>query len=70
MKKADELYKMLFEKLAELQDGRIKKDNPDFAKHLAIELGLLYDILGDLVPEEYWEEIEVERYWYIIEGGE
>ena len=54
MKTREELHKMLFERLAELQDGRIKTDNPEFAEHLAIELGLLYDILGDDVPEEYW----------------
>ena len=34
-------------------------------KHEAIELGLLYDILGDEVKEEYWEAIEQERYFYL-----
>lgn len=58
MKNKDELLKMLFARLAELQDGRIKEDNPDYAKQLRTELALLYDILGEEVPETYWEQIE------------
>lgn len=58
MKNKDELLKMLFARLAELQDGRIKEDNPDYAKQLSVELALLYNILGEDVPESYWEQIE------------
>lgn len=65
MKNLDELLKMLYVRLAELEDGRIKKENPDYAKHEAIELGLLYDILGNEVKEGYWDRIEKERYWYL-----
>ena len=65
MKNKDELLKMLYERLTELEDGRIKTENPEFAKHEAVELGLLYDILGEEVKEAYWERIEKERYWYI-----
>ena len=58
MKTKQELLEMLFAKLAELQDGRIKTVNPIIAKKLQVELNLLWDILGDDVPEEYWEQIE------------
>ena len=51
---------MLFSRLAELQHGGIKIENPEYAKQDANELSLLYDILGDEVPEEYWEQIEKE----------
>ena len=60
MKTKQELLSMLYSKLAELQDGRIKVNNPTFAEQLKIELALLYDILGDDVPEELWEQIEKE----------
>lgn len=60
MKTKQELLAMLFSRLAELQDGRIKKNNPEYAKQEKIELSLLYDILGDEVPEEYWDQIEEE----------
>lgn len=69
MKTKNELLQMLYCKLAELEDGRTKKNNPEFARDLATELGLLYDILGDEVEEEYWERIEKERYWYLQNGG-
>ena len=51
---------MLFERLAELQDGQIKINNPEYAKIEKAELTLLYDILGEDVPEDYWEQIEKE----------
>lgn len=51
---------MLYGKLSELQDGRIKVSNPTFAEQLKIELALLYDILGDDVPEEFWSQIDKE----------
>ena len=60
MKTKQELLKMLFSRLAELQHGGIKIDNPEYAKREAIELALLYDILGDDVPESFWEQIEAE----------
>ena len=58
MKTKQEILSMLFSRLAELQDGRIKENNPEFAKQISIELELLYDILGDDVPEEFWDQIE------------
>ena len=58
MKTKQELLQMLFSRLAELQDGKVKQDNPNLAEKLKIELALLYDILGEEVPEEYWEQIE------------
>ena len=60
MKTKQELLEMLFSRLAELQHGGIKIDNPEYAKQEAIELALLYDILGDDVPEDFWEQIEAE----------
>ena len=60
MKSKEELLSMLYSKLAELQDGRIKVNNPEFVEQLKIELALLYDILGEDVPEEFWEQIEKE----------
>ena len=60
MKTKQELLSMLYSKLAELQDGRIKVNNPTFAEQLKIELALLYDILGNDVQVEFWEQIEKE----------
>lgn len=60
----NELKKMMYSKLAELEDGKVKKDNPELARNIAVEMGLLYDILGEEVDEAYWERIEDERYWY------
>ena len=60
MKSKKELLSMLYSKLEELQDGRIKKKNNEFAEQLKIELALLYDVLGEDVPEEFWEQIEKE----------
>ena len=60
MKSEKELLQMLFSKLAELQDGRVKQTNPVLAERLRVELSLLYDILGDSVPEEYYIQIEKE----------
>ena len=58
MKTKQELLQMLYSRLAELQNGKAKQDNPNLAEKLKIELALLYDILGEEVPEEYWEQIE------------
>ena len=60
MKTKQEILSMLYNRLAELQDGRIKTVNPIIAKMLQTELNLLWDILGEDVPEEYWEQIEEE----------
>ena len=60
MRTQQELLQMLYSRLAELQDGRIKTVNPTRAKKLQVELNLLWDILGNDVPEEYWEQIEEE----------
>ena len=60
MNTKQELLSMLYSRLAELQDGRIKTVNPIIAKKLQTELNLLWDILIDDVPEEYWEQIEEE----------
>ena len=60
MKTKQELLEMLFAKLAELQDGRIKMVSPTVSEILRTELNLLWKILGDDVPEEYWEQIEEE----------
>ncbi len=58
MKSIEELKKMLFAILKELQDGRTTKNNAEFKYYLQTRLDLLYDILGDEVPEEYWSQIE------------
>ena len=60
MKTQQELLQMLYSRLAELQDGRIKTVNPTTTKRLQTELNLLWDILIDDVPEGYWEQIEEE----------
>lgn len=65
MKTKQELLQMLFAKLAELQDlnkkGFITKtvwETANLTAKLQAEVALLYDILGEDVPEEYWEQIE------------
>ena len=60
MKTKEELLKMFFARLAELQHGEIKITNPEYAKQESIELRLLYDILGDDVPDGFWEQAERE----------
>ena len=59
MKSKQDLLSMLFSRLAELQHGGIKS-NLAMTEQLKVELSLLYDILGDEVPEDYWEQIEEE----------
>ena len=54
MKTKQELLQMLYSRLAELQDGKVKQNKPNLAEKLKIELALLYDILGEEVPEEYF----------------
>ena len=60
MKTKQEILSMLYSRLAELQDGRIKTVNPPVAEILRTELSLLWKILSEDVPEEYWEQIEEE----------
>lgn len=64
MKTKQELLQMLFAKLAELQDLNKKGfttktvwETANLTAKLQAEVALLYDILGEDVPEEYWEQI-------------
>ena len=58
MKSKEELISMLMSKLDELQYG---VDDLGLEKRLRIELTLLDDILGDDVPEDQWDNIELFR---------
>lgn len=65
MKTKQELLQMLFSKLAKLQNLNKKGfttktvwETANFTAKLQAEVALLYDILGEDVPEEYWEQIE------------
>lgn len=55
MKPKEEIRAMLFARICELKHRVLKKE---LEKKLKTEASLLYDILGEEVPEEYWEEIE------------
>lgn len=55
MKSKEEIMKRLFATLAELQSGTAAEE---LYNKLCIKLETLSDILGDDVPEEYWEQIE------------
>ena len=55
MKTAEEMKSMLFERLAEIKQGGL---TPAYDEQCRIELALLYDILGEEIDEEYWDEIE------------
>lgn len=55
MKTVEELRAMLFERLAEIKAGGL---TVAYDEHLRTELALLYDILGEEIEEEFWEEIE------------
>lgn len=55
MKTAEEMKSMLFERLAEIKQGGLTQAYEEQCK---IELALLYDILGEEIDEEYWDEIE------------
>lgn len=57
MKTKQELLKMLYITLAELQSGSLD-GKPELKVQQQTRLELLYDILGEDVPEEYWEQIE------------
>ena len=58
MKIKQELLQMLFAKLAELQNMIKIGVQHSLLMVLQTEVALLYDILGENVPEEYWEQIE------------
>lgn len=58
MKTKEELLQMFFAKLAELQNMIKIGVQPSLLMILQAEVALLYDILGEDVPEEYWEQIE------------
>lgn len=55
MKSKEEILKDLFVTLAELQNGTA---NENLEKYLKVKLEVLYDVLGEDVPEEYWDQIE------------
>ena len=57
MKTKQELLKILYTTLAELQSGTLKGE---MKSRQQVRLELLYDILGEEVPESYWEQIEKE----------
>lgn len=62
MKTVGKISSMLLERLAELEDEKVKIKDPVLAERLKIELSLLYDILEDDIGEEYWERIEHQIY--------
>lgn len=57
MKSKEELLSMLYSVLAELQSGTLDR-KPELKSRQQTKLELLYDILGEEVPEEYQEQIE------------
>lgn len=57
MKTQEEILKMLYVTLAELESGTVEKDSSLY-NFLSIRLGVLYEILEETVPEKYWERIE------------
>lgn len=60
MKTKEELLKSLFAILAELQKSDIESKNSALPIVLRIKLEILFDILGEDVPEEYWDDIQLE----------
>ena len=58
MKKKEEILKDLYATLAELQGTVWTEESKGLMKYLKIKLSVLYDILGEEVPGEYWEQIE------------
>ena len=55
MKTKQEILKDLFATLTELKEGVY---NPSLDTYLKVKLETLYNVLGEDVPEEYWDEIE------------
>lgn len=62
MKAQNEIYRDLMCTLNELQSGSTRT-NPGLDIMLRHKLAVLYDILGDDVPEDFWEQIELELTW-------
>lgn len=62
MKSKEQLLKDFFSRLAELQSGTVT--NNTLRTRLVTEVLLLSDILGDDVPEEYWDAVEELSYEY------
>lgn len=58
MKKKEEILKDLYATLAELQETNWTEENKGLMEYMKIKLSVLYDILGEEVSEEYWEQIE------------
>jgi len=59
MKTKEQILSELFATLAELQSQTAKGS---LEKFLRIKLEILNDILGEEIPEEYWEQIIDELY--------
>ena len=55
MKTKQEILKDLFATLAELQSGTATGDLKVFLQH---RLNTLYWVLGEDVPEEFWQQVE------------
>lgn len=55
MKSKEEILKDLLATLNELQNG---VSGEILKTYLETKLSILYDILGEDVPEEYWDQIE------------
>ena len=55
MKSKEEILKDLLATLTELQNG---VHGEILKSYLETKLSILYDILGEDVPEEYWDQIE------------
>lgn len=58
MKKKEEILKDLYATLAELKGTNWTEENKSLMEYLKIKLSVLYDIIGEEVPEEYWDQIE------------
>ena len=66
MMSKDEILKMFYSRLAEIQ--HYQREDTDMIgtntyEVVLIELELLYNILGEDVPEEYWEQTEDALYF-------
>ena len=59
MKSKEALLSMLYEILTELESG-VLKDKSELEQCQRIKLRFLYEILGEDVPCEYWEQIETQ----------
>lgn len=58
MKSKLEILKETYATLAELEGTTWTNDNKALQDYLATKLTVLYDILGEDIPEEYWARIE------------